>query len=135
MYITHDPVLILTYTSVCYNKVNKDGLYIGMGNTVKMSFEKTNYRKLANVQNINDSEKYLTQMEFLEIAANISGFRCRFCEGSLMKVHYPKLYNMAHLLALNVSLLPKDLTIIFISPPPWGYRLVCYNQQPAKSND
>ena len=29
-----------------------------------------------------------------------------------MKVHYPKLYNMAHLLALNVLLLPKDLTII-----------------------
>ena len=29
-----------------------------------------------------------------------------------MKVHYPKLYNMAYLLALNVSLLPKDLTII-----------------------
>ena len=28
--------------------------------------------------------------------------------------HYPKLYNMAHLLALNVLLLPKDLTIIFI---------------------
>ena len=28
-----------------------------------------------------------------------------------MKVHYPKLYNMAHLLALNVLLLPKDLTI------------------------
>ena len=25
-----------------------------------------------------------------------------------------KVYNMAHLLALNVSLLPKDLTIIFI---------------------
>ena len=32
-----------------------------------------------------------------------------------MKVHYPKLYNMAHFLALNVLLLPKDLTIIFIS--------------------
>ena len=32
-----------------------------------------------------------------------------------MKVHYPKLYNMAHLLSLNVLLLPKDLTIIFIS--------------------
>ena len=32
-----------------------------------------------------------------------------------MKVHYPKLYNMAHLLALNVLLLPKDLTIIFIA--------------------
>ena len=32
-----------------------------------------------------------------------------------MKVHYPKLYNMAHHLALNVLLLPKDLTIIFIS--------------------
>ena len=32
-----------------------------------------------------------------------------------MKVHYPKFYNMAHLLALNVLLLPKDLTIIFIS--------------------
>ena len=31
-----------------------------------------------------------------------------------MKVHYPKLYNMAHLLALNVLLLPKDLTIFFI---------------------
>ena len=31
-----------------------------------------------------------------------------------MKVHYPKLYNMAHLLALNDLLLPKDLTIIFI---------------------
>ena len=30
-----------------------------------------------------------------------------------MKVHYPKLYNMAHLLALNVLLLPKNLTIIF----------------------
>ena len=42
------------------------------------------------------------------------GFRCQFCKGSLMKVHYPKLYNMAHLLALNVLLLPKDLTIIFI---------------------
>ena len=34
-----------------------------------------------------------------------------------MKVHYPKLYNMAHLLALNVLLLPKDLTIIFIYLP------------------
>ena len=31
-----------------------------------------------------------------------------------MKVHYPKLYNMANLLALNVILLPKDLTMIFI---------------------
>ena len=31
-----------------------------------------------------------------------------------MKVHYPKLYNMAHLLALNVLLLSKDLIIIFI---------------------
>ena len=49
-------------------------------------------------------------MEILEIAAKMSGFRCR----SLMKVHYPKLYNMAHLLALNVLLFPKDLTIIFI---------------------
>ena len=33
-----------------------------------------------------------------------------------MKVHYPKLYNMAHLLALNVLLLPKDLTIFFLCP-------------------
>ena len=32
-----------------------------------------------------------------------------------MKVHYPKLYNMAHLLALNVLLLPKDLTIILFA--------------------
>ena len=31
-----------------------------------------------------------------------------------MKVYYPKLYNMAQLLALNVLLLPKDITIIFI---------------------
>ena len=31
-----------------------------------------------------------------------------------MRVQYPKLYNMTHLLALNVLLLPKDLTIIFI---------------------
>ena len=31
-----------------------------------------------------------------------------------MKVHYPKLYNMAHLLALNFLLLPKNLTVIFI---------------------
>ena len=31
-----------------------------------------------------------------------------------MRVRYPKLYNMAHLLSLNVLLLPKDLTIIFI---------------------
>ena len=30
-----------------------------------------------------------------------------------MKVHYPKLYKMAHFLALNVLLLPKDLTITF----------------------
>ena len=52
-------------------------------------------------------------MEILEIAAKMSGFHCRICKGSLMKVHYPKLYNMAHHLALNVLLLPKDLTIIF----------------------
>ena len=32
----------------------------------------------------------------------MSGFRCQFCKGSLMKVHYPKLYNMAHLFSLNV---------------------------------
>ena len=31
----------------------------------------------------------------------MSGFRCQFCKGSLTKVHYPKLYNMAHL-SLNV---------------------------------
>ena len=43
----------------------------------------------------------------------MSGFRCQFCKGSLTKVHYPKLYNMAHLIAFNVLLLPKDLTIIF----------------------
>ena len=32
-----------------------------------------------------------------------------------MKVHYLKLYNMAHPLALNVLLLPKDLTIILFT--------------------
>ena len=32
----------------------------------------------------------------------MSGFRCQFCKGSLTKVHYPKLYNMAHLPSLNV---------------------------------
>ena len=37
----------------------------------------------------------------LEIAELMSGFRCRFCKGSLMKVHYPKLYNMAHLFTFN----------------------------------
>ena len=31
----------------------------------------------------------------------MSGFRCRFCKGSLLKVHYPKLYNMAHLFTFN----------------------------------
>ena len=31
-----------------------------------------------------------------------------------MRVQYPKLYKMTHFLALNVLLLPKDLTIIFI---------------------
>ena len=35
----------------------------------------------------------------------------------LLVPHYPKLYNMVHLLALNVLLLPKDLTIIFILRP------------------
>ena len=62
-------------------------------------------------------------MEILEIAAKMSGFRCRFCKGSLMKVHYPKLYNMAHLLALNVLLLPKDLTIISINDDKNGSHL------------
>ena len=33
-------------------------------------------------------------------------------------IHYKKLYNMVHLLALNVLLLPKDLTIIFIIIEP-----------------
>ena len=31
----------------------------------------------------------------------MSGFRCQFYNGSLMKVYYPKLYNMSHL-SLNV---------------------------------
>ena len=43
----------------------------------------------------------------------MSSFRCQFCKGSLTKAHYPKLYNMAHLLSLNDLLLPKDLAIIF----------------------
>ena len=62
----------------------------------------------------------------------MSGFRCQFCIGSLTKVHYPKLYNMAHLLAFNVLLLPKDLTINFIqryaqidgTEPPKGYPIM-----------
>ena len=41
-----------------------------------------------------------------------------------MKVHYPKLYNMAHLLALNVLLLPKDLTIIMSPPDRVGRHIV-----------
>ena len=44
-----------------------------------------------------------------------------------MKVYYPKLYNMAHLLALNVLLLPKDLTIIFISKGSNVYVLLFEN--------
>ena len=31
-----------------------------------------------------------------------------------MRVQYPKLYSMTHLLALNVSLLPKDLEQLFL---------------------
>ena len=42
-----------------------------------------------------------------------------------MKVHYPKLYIMAHLLTLNVLLLPKDLTIIFIRGAELG---LCTNR-------
>ena len=42
-----------------------------------------------------------------------------------MKVHYPKLYNMAHLLASNVLLLPKDLTIIFIIESGLIQRIFC----------
>ena len=34
-----------------------------------------------------------------------------------MKVHYPKLYNMAHLFTFNVLLISKDLTIIFYFSP------------------
>ena len=34
-----------------------------------------------------------------------------------MRVQYPKMYNMTHL-ALNVLLIPKDLTVIFISIIP-----------------
>ena len=41
-------------------------------------------------------------MQILEIAAIMSGFRCQFSKGSLTRVHYPKLYKMAHLLSLNV---------------------------------
>ena len=41
-------------------------------------------------------------------------FDASFVKESLMKVHYPKLYNMARCLALNFLLLPKDLAIIFI---------------------
>ena len=29
-----------------------------------------------------------------------------------MKVHYPKLYNIANLLASNILLLPKDLAFV-----------------------
>ena len=46
----------------------------------------------------------------------MSGFRCQFCKGSLTKVHYPKLYNMAHLLSLNVFTASKGSNnyILFI---------------------
>ena len=45
----------------------------------------------------------------------MSGFRCQFCKGSLTKVHYPKLYNMAHL-SLNVFTASKGSNnyIVFI---------------------
>ena len=46
-----------------------------------------------------------------------------------MKVHYPKLYNMAHLLALNVLLLPKDLTIIFILNTLQKHALAIYKKK------
>ena len=38
-----------------------------------------------------------------------------------MKVHYPKLNNMTHLLALNVVLLPKGVTTIFICNKQFGF--------------
>ena len=44
-----------------------------------------------------------------------------------MKVHYPKLYNMAHFLSLNVLLLPKDLTITFIHFSAWNLRKILSN--------
>ena len=57
-----------------------------------------------------------------------------------MKVYYPKLYNMAHLLALNVLLLPKDLTIIFIHPVfsisfAWVTSLAWYSQNYGPAGD
>ena len=51
-----------------------------------------------------------------------------------MKVHYPKLYNMTHL-ALNVSLLPKDLTIIFISRKNHPAQSIVGKDNPANSLD
>ena len=55
------------------------------------------------------------------IAAKMSGFLCQFCKGSLKKVHYPKLYSMVHLPALNVLLLSKDLTIILVAITAAGF--------------
>ena len=57
-----------------------------------------------------DFLNFLTQLTapFPDHCLLFTDFRCQFCKGSLMKVHYPKLYNMAHLLSLNVFTASKE---------------------------
>ena len=43
-----------------------------------------------------------------------SGFRCQFCDGSLMMIHYPKLCNMARALSLSVLTAFKGTNFKFI---------------------
>ena len=57
----------------------------------------------------------------------MSGFRCQFYKGSLTKVHYPKLYNMAHLLSFNVFTASKGSNnyILFVC----SFTVVCISIQ------
>ena len=62
----------------------------------------------------------------------MSGFRCQFYKGSLIKVHNPKLYNMAHLY-LNVFTASKGSNNYILLNPKFQapslllllYRPVC----------
>ena len=60
-------------------------------------------------------------LPIVNITKRISGFRCQFCKGSLMKVHNPKLYNKAHLLSLNIFTASKGSNIYILFTAKVGF--------------
>ena len=92
------------------NKTSRESQYsISKNKTALMSLQVDNDQEKAQSEKDSNSKNRGGKKTKLTVRY------CKgFCKGSLMKVHYPKLYNMAHLLALNVVLLPKNLTIIFV---------------------